>query len=832
MARTFDSTLRNKIAAARLDVYGKLEVTDPDGTWVDVSTDLDSPDWWNSATLTESLDAHTMSFTAVLLASTGALSLMPLMEGSTINRDSEDDYAPMLDLARQWRLSVAVTTHGVAPVGGDWRVLGVGYIDTIEMSGNGQTITITGRDAGAQLLDYFISVPRQYGSGDGIAMETVIQSILTDNLGGSAPTLYTPVSPGFVISPAFTQQPENLMVAINQVAELAGFVVRYRYDASNVLRLTLYCPDRDAAVADYTVAASEYLALPLAKLDLSGVRNYIEVKYLDASTGLQATVISPSAGTSDSITRYGKRYMAIDCGGEATRSINSAVLAQAFADAVCADLQLPLLEQQFETFALWIVQLGDYVKFTHNDVHYDVDQYGGVTGYTHTFANGTVKTLVDVRGQPAGRYRAWTTLESDGVALAAPSGLVCQTGEREPRMLVGWDAGTDARIGYYEIEARQLAYGYKLEDDVYWKCFPTVGPAARFTYVAPVEDGQKWAVRVRAVMADGITKSGWSDTTHVVDVPTVAEITVPTREASASSITYTIGFGDGAEWVEVFSMENAGSGGTPPTETDAFLCGRLQKPAGSSTGYFTIATGASRWRRTIVVGYTRAWERGTAVGPLEDQAQASVSPIDAPTISSHTDHETSIDLTVAHNGVITGDVRIYVNSRLWTAVANTGGVSQVVSPGGLDPLTAYSITATQYVGGVESAHTAALSTTTTAYVLDAPTNFDARGHSTDKGGGGYDVRMGFSWTRPDGPGHAAQFHIQQSTTGDWAGEEETVTLYPDDAALTSPGAVEAGSNMELSGTFYFRVRAERSGYTSSAWTDGTETATYGSEELL
>jgi hypothetical protein len=87
--------------------------------------------------------------------------------------------------------------------------------------------------------------------------------------------------------------------------------------------------------------------------------------------------------------------------------VTNATAAQGFADAVRADLEWPYLAQRFETFGFWFVQLFDFGQLSANGIHYNADQTGGVTEYTHTFANGSLRTAVSLRGQPAGRYTTW-----------------------------------------------------------------------------------------------------------------------------------------------------------------------------------------------------------------------------------------------------------------------------------------------------------------------------------------------------------------------------------------------------------------------------------------
>lgn len=517
MARTLTPTERTLLQAAHLNVYVKFEVQNPDLSWVDLSTGLGATDWFTDVKLTETLDANSATMTATILRDLGAgsptLSLAPLRTDSALNRAAGGGYAPFLDVRRQWRASQAVTAHGVAPVAGDWKQLGIGYVDSIDVPGNGAVITITGRDLGAKLLDTFISVKRPYGSSDfggaipgtgaygsfsrtagtwtenaeigkvaafysaagaligpftvtsngptvliftgdatgatslgNMSMEVCIQKMLDDNLGAGAVTLYTPTSPSFVITPVFTQDNASLMQAINDVAALAGFVCKYRYDAADVSRLTLYQANRGATVADWSLGPSEYLAVPLNRLDITGVRNDIAVKYRDATTETVATVTSTNAA---SITRFGDRYMAIDLGGGSP--VNSAARAQALADAVVADLCLPNLEQRFEALAFWPVQLGDYGQFLANAVQYDSDQYGGVTAITHTMQAGSVRTVIDVRGKPAGRYALWLGMGAGVPTLEYSECLPTVTAVSAAQVTVTVTAATTA-LGTSQVE--------------------------------------------------------------------------------------------------------------------------------------------------------------------------------------------------------------------------------------------------------------------------------------------------------------------------------------------------------------------------------------------
>ncbi len=406
MPHTFTSPERTTVSGATLNVYVKLEITDPDGTWKDVSTGLGTPDWLNSVTISDNIDSNSCSMSASLLRDAGTtLSLAPLREDSTVNRNAAAVYAPMLDLVRMWRTSVAVVGHGVTPIAGDFNEIGKGYIDTIDVDDQSPTIQLTGRGEEAPLIDAEILDVRDYVAQ---TMEVRLQAVLADNWDtvkfGTVPTIYTPVPMDFAFdaeSVAFG----NLMSRMQQDAALNGAVIRYRYDSAGLNRLTLFFPDREAVPGDedWTIASTEYLRIPLNRLDISGVRNLISVRYSTGTT--QVVVFSPPTGTSASLTRYGRRPLPIDLGEDA--QILTYAQAQGLADAIRSDLEFPALQQRFETYAFWFVQLCDYGKMTANAVHYDQDQYGGVIGYTHDLSNGTLRTAVDLGAQPSGGYRKW-----------------------------------------------------------------------------------------------------------------------------------------------------------------------------------------------------------------------------------------------------------------------------------------------------------------------------------------------------------------------------------------------------------------------------------------
>lgn len=473
MARTFTAAERGYTQGLRPHSHAKLEIQDSTGAFVDVTSGLRNIDWLNALTLTESIDQKTWSLQGSLLRNSGTLSLAPFRSDSLLNLPG-GTYATMLDLWRKWKVSVAVTREGYPPTGSDWKELAQGRIDVIDVKDPEPVIEIVGRGEEAVLMDKWISTERSYSG----SMESVMQAMLDDNLGSGVVTLYTPVSPLYVFSPAWTQQRMRLMDALVAVADKAGCVLRYRYDASNNFRLTLFKPDRAASSPAWTLGPSEYTAVTENKIDLTDVRNYVKLRFAHATLGVQ-TVISPSAAgsgtvsctagaatfstsqagvlingddiivagvpytvsafngttgctllaqtggsvptfaassftrtdhTTASITRFGRRDHEIDLSFET--QVNDTTKAQPMTDAVRQDEEFPDLVQSFESLGLWFVQLHDYGKFLANGIHYDTDQFGGVTRISHAIANGTIKSSLGASGKPKGKYVGWQALPS------------------------------------------------------------------------------------------------------------------------------------------------------------------------------------------------------------------------------------------------------------------------------------------------------------------------------------------------------------------------------------------------------------------------------------
>jgi hypothetical protein len=389
--------------------FAYLGVTNFDGTWINVgSVAIGSrvADFLNTCTISDNQDANTLSMSATLLRDIGAYSLVPFRSDSPLNVDDTGTaYSPLLDLHREWKLwgvILPIDTFPSSP--SDFREWWTGNIDRLDIQGDPAIITIQGRGKEADLIDArVIDVPKTYA---GAAIGPWIQAALDDQFGAAViPLTLAGSAPSFFVNARDLGPADDIgfMDLITETAALPGALVRYKYDASDVLTLTLFAPNRTPSTPDWATDGGEYEKLDVG-IGLDAVRNYVAVRYMDAAFGLQ-TVTSPVTPASASITRYGLRAMVIDLA--ASTAITDQTAAGNFVDAIRADLEFPIIEHQLTGRGFWFAELGDYVQLVQNGVHYDQDQFGGITSIQHTFANGELKSVLGLRGNPAGRYRTW-----------------------------------------------------------------------------------------------------------------------------------------------------------------------------------------------------------------------------------------------------------------------------------------------------------------------------------------------------------------------------------------------------------------------------------------
>lgn len=354
---------------------------------VSIESDIDQP--VSGATVTFRRDASVTQ------------SLSPLRTDSTLNRlDDGVTYAPQIDVKRNITIEEVTTAVGGFSV--DYKLIFKGTTDTVSFEHS--PISVTCRDLGAVLVDNFVETEAVYGTGAGRALELVMQDILDGN-GLSVISLYTPVSPGFNIT-SYNQQPQSVMDALSALQQLIGWDTRYKWDGgTSAFRLTLSQPDRAKTVPDYTFGPGSYFDVTRLELDLTGIRNSVKVSYRIAATGVRSSQTYTDA---TSAAKYGHRFMLIQ---EAdTSPIDTAAKALALATVAVLDLKEPKAEQELELPFFWPAELGDLYRFTDNKAHYNGNQDWAVVSVKHEISRRHHRTVLRVRGSPAGGYLTWLSL--------------------------------------------------------------------------------------------------------------------------------------------------------------------------------------------------------------------------------------------------------------------------------------------------------------------------------------------------------------------------------------------------------------------------------------
>lgn len=390
--------------AATKNNYYKVEIKDAGGTYRDLGhTEYYGYNLVEGWSIDWNVDQPVGELRVSVRRDVGtSLSFAPLMTGS-----STYTTGPAIDVGRDIRVFTATTEAGVAPDVADWKNMFEGVIDVVEWEAS--PIQIIARDNACKLVDRWVESETQYGSADAMDIEDVMQEILDDWADGP-PTLYTPSTPSFLISPVSKWKHVSVMDALLGHVRLIGWDIRYKWDdGTSAWRLTFYEPPRSNTTPDWTFGPNRIMNVNQMRIDRDPIRNVIDVTYLDSSTGDRAT---ETYTNSTSVTRFGRRWMLIEEGGDSP--IDTSAEAQALADAVGADLSAPTAEQTVEMSYFWPVELHDLLRFSDNAIHYDADQDLAVTSIRHEFSFGRERTIIGVRGQPQGFYLNWHKLKPRG----------------------------------------------------------------------------------------------------------------------------------------------------------------------------------------------------------------------------------------------------------------------------------------------------------------------------------------------------------------------------------------------------------------------------------
>lgn len=410
MPRTISAPDRAKSQATVVRHVLRAEVKDVDGSWQDLR-DL-GPSGVNvlvGGTISTTTDELVWRAAVRVRLGRDTDGLSPLVAASLFNRDGVGVYAPLLTPGAEIRLHADTLAPGEVESDSSKRLMFWGRVDRAEFASDPMTLTC--RDLGGKLLDTIVREKRTYGDPDApVPAHLVMQQFLADNadlLGGTAPTLAVPDAPTYLVT-EFVQVGVSILDALNTLAMLFGWVVRYAFDASDDFVLTLYDPQRDRVIpagGDYAIAPTEYHAVDAAALDMVNVRNRLKGWYRDGVTG---EALSVEVRDDGSIAAFGERFEQF--GGDLLLPITNGNDMLAFLQYALADQATPPFDHTVSALFLHFVALGDVPEFSGNAVQYDEPQQLAVVGITHEFpdaGDGPSVTQLACRGTPSGAYKRW-----------------------------------------------------------------------------------------------------------------------------------------------------------------------------------------------------------------------------------------------------------------------------------------------------------------------------------------------------------------------------------------------------------------------------------------
>lgn len=490
--------LAGRVSAQHL----KVEIKDDGGSWIDYSDYLNL-DWQDRCEITADVNARVAQATLLIARETEAGSASPLMNTE-------------IAAGRAIRIGGSRVAVGGSP---SYKPLFQGVIDSIDWKAN--PMLLVARDDAGKLVDRWVREVTTYGSEAGTPIEAVMQSLIDDWASGAF-TLYTPSSPGFMITP-YSQAKQSVFDALQALADLIGWVIEYRWDnGTGAFRLTFYSPDRDPSATDWTFGPDDYYDVSRCAENSADVRNLITVRFTDRETEARDFVELEDPA---SVAKYDLQWAEFD---EADDSpINSRAQAEALAEVALADLAWPVAEQEIETDLFWPIQLNDFYLFEANGVHYGADQQFGVTGYRHVFEEGKATTWIQTRGKPVGHTEGWLKRE-----------------KRERP--VNEQLKALEILNFREIRRTEtdVTYGWKLGTDLHaaW--------IYNYTETQPLSEDKWPSAEAPRPIADHITDREGEYTVAIPEAGRVAYLQVEGRKADGS-------FGD-MERALVFPLDVAG----------------------------------------------------------------------------------------------------------------------------------------------------------------------------------------------------------------------------------------------------------------------------------
>lgn len=414
--------------------HWKVYVKNSDGVLVDLSK-IDDEDFLLEFEQAGGVDQRWQELNLRLVRGRDWKSTAPLDQSSGVNRNAAGSYTDLLGPMREVWLKYCICPIDYQPKDTNYESLFHGFTD--KWKGDSRdTLTLPCRDRWAIVHDTQIKPTsatqdqKTYGSASGLHVGTVMQQIVNDQDRTYAwklkqkPKVFIVGSTTYGIL-SYWQNLEPVGTALETIAVQNGWDIRYIYQPGMYTwRLTYYEPDRAASAADYTFAANDLDDVLDVGQSLEEYRNDIDIGYYDRNgtpqpNGDDPREIENAVASAGDLARYGEWYMR----AVFLPNITTATEAQAVADAILSDLDVPALNLSCAMPFFPNVQLNDYYDFTAS-VWWSTATKAAVRSFVHRgSSDGYIETTLQCEGQPKTMKKGWLDMAvHPGVAPNSPRG--------------------------------------------------------------------------------------------------------------------------------------------------------------------------------------------------------------------------------------------------------------------------------------------------------------------------------------------------------------------------------------------------------------------------
>lgn len=397
------------LATGEYDEHWLYQVANGDGTLIDVSERVSA---YSLALPNPSAPVSSLSMTVVreLLGPTD--SIVPFMESSLLNRlDDGVTYSPLLEIGRVVVASIAVTARGGArPADASFYELFRGRVAAVSWPGQYGDAVVRCLDQAGTMQKERLEAATSYPAGTSV--EDAMQQVLDTRYGAGAYTLSVPVATGVVLESRYEPSKQKpVFTVLWELAQSIGWVVWWRYNAAGVAELTLFEPNRNKSIPDFTFPVIRDVTQ--LDIDQEELANVLHGEY--SNSGGVRTAAGP-VEDAVSIAKYGgvRRAAWISEAPDSPVRTNAdmlTILAAALSDMADPDA---IATVQVPTFPFGECAV-DLYTFSADGIHYDSDQL--LAPYSITLsgqARALPATTIAVRGRPSAGYRTWAGRRHEG----------------------------------------------------------------------------------------------------------------------------------------------------------------------------------------------------------------------------------------------------------------------------------------------------------------------------------------------------------------------------------------------------------------------------------